>query len=194
MHINRISYSPSHTGIYRLHGQFDEKELMFGVIQPYMTTHHRGVAIINGENPYSYDFKSAIDEYLQEYGYSKSWLAQNAKNHNLHQLAEELDSDVISIITKDEDAQAMQEFISNNEIDKKPTLKEKILRKFNIYDEETIERSKIFNKLPDHLRVLFAKFNVYKDNKEAFDEALKDRIVDVNSTKELLVAMMKESL
>ena len=193
MHINKINYSPSHTAIYRLHGKFDSNEFTYGVIAPYMITHHHGVTVHSGENPYSNTFYQMVDKFLQENKYSRDWLILNAQNNNLHEFAEELDKTVTTIITNDEDSIAINDFC-NNKAKSIMSIKNKLRNMFGIRNEYQTKTAKTYMRLPEHLRAIYLKFASYMNLKEAYDEALKDRIIDVNSTKELFDIMMRETI
>ena len=194
MHINKISYSPSHTAIYRLHGQVDNNKLFFDVIRPYMVTHHHGLAIQRGENPYSVMYYEDIDNYLTENNYSKSWLIQNAKNNGLDGFADIADDYTLSIITEAEDADAIRKFVIESEKKDRKPFKEKFLEFFGVLSEEKQQRARTYDSLPKHLKYLYISYSTYNKICKSYNEQLKDRLVDVYSIKELYNAMMREKI
>ena len=192
MRINNISNNQNFNGIYRIKNTGNEKELVEKVLKPYIAIRHRHVMVQHGENIFTPMYAHDYETCCSQTGYAKDWLIMNAKNHGIDITEPKMDTLTIYTDTKDYDE--VKAFIADQGKIAHPSFIDRLKSIFGTsnYKKEQDEIQRRYEELPKHLKPIFLSSETYKILTKRYEERFKDKIVDAESPKDLLIAMMNE--
>ena len=120
---------------------------------------------------------------------SKTWLEMNAKNHGLDLSASNIGEDILHIVTGEKDIKDLIEYLITRAKSVQPSFKDKVLNFLGIRKEADYG---ITQDTPKHLKPLFIALSKLETENIAFAEYSKNKVINVDTPKELLKKMMTE--
>lgn len=160
------------------------KEVESKIIPTYNLFSNQPAILLQGSNPFAQILDDMIEAFAKKNNASKSWAIMNANNHGI-KISD--DTDILYVFSNENDVGNLLDYISNRRNINKPTFFKSLKLFFKKKD-----LIKIPANLPKHLIPLAIINEVYQKETLAFNDFIKNKFIEVDSSKDLLFKMMKE--
>ena len=196
MQVNKTS-SVNFTGIYRIPlTRQNADEVIQYILPAYRTIRHKQADFFIGENPFRVVTDKLLINLAKNSGGSPKWLKDNAELHNID--TENFIDNAIHVVTTEKDILSVFNFITKKQrvvdefISPKPQKLSFIDKIKQIWNAPT-QDVEVEPDLPQHLQILKKILDFTKKNNDDFQEFVKDKIVNLKSTDELIEKLAEET-